>query len=99
VTARELYEQHLAKAAPGTPLHATMQRVGSSEVSSDDLIAYASWQMWDAIYALPPESAPKDDPRHATGEASRITDGFHASSCVARAEGALRLLARQLEKK
>lgn len=95
MNAKELYDAHLAQAAPGTPLHASMQKVGiSADVTVDELIAYAQWEMWEAIYSLPPESAIKGDPRHATGDASRITDGFHASCCIARADGALRLLTK-----
>jgi len=88
MTGRELYERHLAEAAPGTPLRALMTKVGSVECSDEELLAYARWELREAMYSLPPEPQ-RGDAKHG--------DGFHAGCCVMRAEAALRLLLKQIE--
>lgn len=95
MTSKEAYERHLAEAAPGTPLHTLMRKVGSVDVTAEELIAYARWEMWEAIYSLPPESGARGEMNNS-GEVSRVTDGFHASCCVVRAAMALRLLEKTL---
>lgn len=96
MTGKELYDRHLAEALPGTPLAAVFDRVGNGTASAEDLIAYARWEMWEAIYSLPPQSGSKEA-ASSNGEVSRVTDGFHAGCCISRAEAALRHLARLLE--
>lgn len=96
MTSKDFYEKHLAEAAPGTPLHAVFDRVRNGTASADDLIAYARWEMWEAIYSLPPEAGAKGGTNNS-GEVSRVTDGFHASCCVERAECALRQLKKLLD--
>lgn len=93
MTSKDLYEKHLADAQPGTPLHAVFERVRNGTASAADLIAYAEWEMWEAIYSLPPEAGAKGE-QNNSGEVSRVVDGFHASCCVERALGAVRQLAK-----
>lgn len=85
MTSKELYEQHLAKAANGTALRERMLLVGMGGASATDLIEYAKWELWEAIYSLPPE-APN----------SRPADPNHAGCCALRADSAIRQLERLL---
>jgi len=91
VTARELYEQHLAKAAPGTPLAAAFARVPAGTASVADLVAYAEWELWEAMYSLPLDDKPKPSDEHPRG-----LDVSHANACTFRAIGALTRLQRLL---
>ncbi len=86
---RETYQKHLAKAADGTPLRVSMNKVSFGTATLDELLAYVHWELWEAIYSLPP--SPKDEPR------GRPIDADHASCCVLRAECAIRQLERRLK--
>lgn len=97
MTGRELYERHLAAAADGTPLRAAMLRTVEGSASPIDLIDHASWEMWEAIFSLPPMSAPHGMTTGNGSTPTRTTDAEHASACAARAESSLRQLRRYLE--
>lgn len=90
MTSRELYERHLAEMADGTPLRKSSERVLVGMATASEIIAVARWELWEAIYSLPPDPA-NGEPR------GRHLDGWHASACAARAEGMLRQLSRLLE--
>lgn len=89
MTSKELYAKHWAEMADGSPLRHACNRVLNGTASADDLIAFARWELWEAIYSLPP-----DPP--AGEERGRHVDGFHAGCCASRAEGALRQLKKLL---
>lgn len=78
------YQQHLAEFD-----RERWQRVCYGDASAADLIAYARWELREAMQSLPPD--PHDEPR------GRPVDGFHAGCCALRAEAALRQLERLLE--